>query len=79
MLCEACSVQDQEAGFGSMSFHPEGLIVAGGNEEKNVIVWDVKNQQADLLTTKKLVRSVAGHRGHSYGPRSSCPGRLDHI
>ena len=38
-----------------MSFHPDGLIVAGGNEDKNVIVWDVKNQQADLLSSKNIL------------------------
>ena len=35
-------VKDLDNTFGCMKFHPDGLILAGGNEEKTVTVWDIK-------------------------------------
>ncbi|CAK9035872.1 unnamed protein product [Durusdinium trenchii] len=43
-------MKDLESAFPCMSFHPDGLIVAGGTEDKSVIVWDVKNDQATVAT-----------------------------
>merc|ERR1712187_748753 len=43
-------VQDLAAGFHCMKFHPDGLICAGGTEDKVVQVWDVKDQQTVALT-----------------------------
>lgn len=43
-------MKDLESAFPSMSFHPDGLIVAGGTEDKSVIIWDVKNEQATVAT-----------------------------
>ncbi|CAJ1337410.1 unnamed protein product [Effrenium voratum] len=36
--------QDLESAYNCMSFHPDGLILAGGTEDKAVVVWDVKEQ-----------------------------------
>jgi len=43
-------MKDLESAFPCMSFHPDGLIVAGGTEDKTVIIWDVKNEQATVAT-----------------------------
>lgn len=37
-------VKDFACGYGCMKFHPDGLILAGGTEDKTVVVWDIKDQ-----------------------------------
>merc|ERR1711985_229280 len=46
-------VQDLAAGFRTMKFHPDGLILAGGQEDNVVSVWDIKDQVT--------VASLTGH------------------
>jgi pre-mRNA-processing factor 19 len=46
-------VQDLAAGFKTMKFHPDGLILAGGQEDNVVSVWDIKDQVT--------VASLSGH------------------
>merc|ERR1711904_194146 len=48
-------VQDLAAGFRTMKFHPDGLILAGGQEGNVVSVWDIKDQVT--------VASLSGHTG----------------
>lgn len=48
-------VKDLQSGFSCMSFHPDGLILAGGTEENTVAVWDVKDQVT--------VATLTGHEG----------------
>merc|ERR1712087_192597 len=48
-------VQDFACGYGCMKFHPDGLILAGGTEEKTVAVWDIKDQVT--------VATLQGHEG----------------
>jgi pre-mRNA-processing factor 19 len=48
-------VQEQQSGYGCMKFHPDGLILAGGTEDKVVQVWDIKDQVT--------VASLTGHEG----------------
>mmetsp|Transcript_20204 Transcript_20204/g.36620 ORF Transcript_20204/g.36620 Transcript_20204/m.36620 type:complete len:503 (+) Transcript_20204:84-1592(+) len=46
-------VKDLATGFKCMKIHPDGVILAGGTEEKTVQVWDIRNQ-ATMAT-------LAGH------------------
>merc|ERR1712032_1155483 len=48
-------VQELGSGYGCMKFHPDGLILAGGTEEKTVAVWDIKDQVT--------VATLSGHEG----------------
>jgi len=48
-------VKDLDNTFGCMKFHPDGLILAGGTEEKTVTVWDIKEQVT--------VATLPGHEG----------------
>jgi len=47
--------KDLTSGYGCMKFHPDGLILAGGTEEKTVAVWDIKDQVT--------VATLTGHEG----------------
>jgi len=47
--------KDLATGYGCMKFHPDGLILAGGTEEKTVAVWDIKDQVT--------VATLSGHEG----------------
>jgi len=46
-------VQNLPCGYGCMKIHPDGLITAGGAEDKAVNVWDLKEQ--------KVVATLNGH------------------
>eukprot|EP00438_Fugacium_kawagutii_P030340 Skav223223 [mRNA] locus=scaffold2231:133882:138294:+ [translate_table: standard] len=61
-------MKDLESAFPSMSFHPDGLIVAGGTEDKSVIIWDVKNEQATVatLTGHESVVETLSFSGNGY-------------
>lgn len=48
-------MKDLSSGYGCMDFHPDGLIMAGGTEEKTVVVWDIKEQVT--------VATLTGHEG----------------
>lgn len=48
-------VQEQQSGYGCMKFHPDGLILAGGTQDKVVQVWDIKDQVT--------VATLTGHEG----------------
>mmetsp|Transcript_22591 Transcript_22591/g.51410 ORF Transcript_22591/g.51410 Transcript_22591/m.51410 type:complete len:506 (-) Transcript_22591:146-1663(-) len=48
-------VKDLATGYGCMKFHPDGLILAGGTQEKTVVVWDIKDQVT--------VAELKGHEG----------------
>lgn len=48
-------VKDLASGYGCMKFHPDGLLLAGGTEEKTVCVWDIKDQVT--------VATLQGHEG----------------
>jgi len=48
-------VQEQESGYRCMKFHPDGLILAGGTENRTVQVWDIKDQVT--------VATLTGHEG----------------
>lgn len=48
-------VQEQESGYACMKFHPDGLICAGGTENKVIQVWDIKDQVT--------VATLTGHEG----------------
>merc|ERR1712048_54053 len=37
-------VQELACSYGCMKFHPDGLILAGGTEDKSIVVWDIKDQ-----------------------------------
>lgn len=48
-------VQGLSTGFGCVKFHPDGLILAGGQEDNVVTVWDIKEQVT--------VATLSGHEG----------------
>jgi len=48
-------VSDLSTGYRCMKFHPDGLICAGGTEERTVAVWDIKDQVT--------VATLSGHEG----------------
>eukprot|EP00933_Yihiella_yeosuensis_P007526 TRINITY_DN112600_c0_g1_i1.p1 TRINITY_DN112600_c0_g1~~TRINITY_DN112600_c0_g1_i1.p1 ORF type:complete len:497 (+),score=117.42 TRINITY_DN112600_c0_g1_i1:154-1644(+) len=48
-------MQDMSCSYPCMKFHPDGLILAAGTEEKTVAVWDIKEQVT--------VATLTGHEG----------------
>jgi len=48
-------MQEQESAYGCMKFHPDGLILAGGTENRTVQIWDIKDQVT--------VATLTGHEG----------------
>jgi len=48
-------VQELSSGYGCLKFHPDGLLLAGGTEEKTVSVWHIKDQVT--------VATLSGHEG----------------
>eukprot|EP00440_Ansanella_granifera_P059779 gb/GFBE01064792.1/.p1 GENE.gb/GFBE01064792.1/~~gb/GFBE01064792.1/.p1 ORF type:complete len:499 (+),score=123.28 gb/GFBE01064792.1/:1-1497(+) len=48
-------IQDLSTSFPCMKWHPDGLILAAGTEEKTVQIWDIKSQE--------IVATLTGHEG----------------